>query len=67
MKEYINKNSRRNVDSEKPEPQMAFEPTPLRDLTTELWRLCGERSSNCGSLLEPHRAVTQPTYLAHMP
>ena len=29
-------------------------------------RLCGEQRSNCGSSLEPHRAVTQPTYLAHM-
>lgn len=28
----INKNSRRNVDSEKSEPQMGFEPTTLRDV-----------------------------------
>ena len=27
----INKNSRRNVDSEKSQPQMGFEPTTIRD------------------------------------
>ena len=45
----INKNSRRNVDSEKSEPQMGFEPTPLLDLVGCYWRICGEQGSNFGS------------------
>ena len=54
-------------DSEKkPESQMGFEPTTLRDLVgcsnhLSYWRLYGEQGPICGSPLEPHHAATQPS------
>ena len=53
LKYNINKNSRRNIDSEKSKPQMGFEPTTLRDLVgcSNHWATgdsCGEQGSNCG-------------------
>ena len=45
---------------------MGFEPTTLRDLVgcsnhLSYWRLYGEQGPICGSPLEPHHAVTQPS------